>query len=103
MAVPMRIRAQMQGNVAIVKVLISHPMETGRRKDGNGRLVPAHYIQTLSATLNGKPVFATEWGTAISANPLLGFHVKNAKAGDKIAISWKDNQGERGAGEATVA
>jgi sulfur-oxidizing protein SoxZ len=33
MADPMRIRAQLQGDIADVKVLMFHPMETGLRKD----------------------------------------------------------------------
>ena len=44
-----------------------------------------------------------EWGPAVSKNPYLQFYVKGAKAGDKIAISWKDNRGDTRRDEATVS
>ena len=103
MADPMRIRAQAQGDKAVVRVLMSHEMETGQRKDAAGKTIPAWHITDVTATLNGKPVFAAEWGPAVAKNPFLQFTVKGAKAGDKIAISWKDNRGETRTDEAVVA
>ena len=103
MADPMRIRAQVQGNGAVVRVLMSHEMETGQRKDAAGKIVPAWHITDVTATLNGKPVLTAEWGPAVAKNPFLQFTVKGAKAGDKIGISWKDNHGETRTDEATVA
>ena len=47
MADPMKIRAQMKGDVAEIRVLMSHPMETGQRKDNAGKPIPAHFIQSL--------------------------------------------------------
>ena len=82
MADPMRIRAQAQGDKATVRVLMSHEMESGQRKDASGNLVPAWHIQDVSASLNGKQVFSCEWGPAVSKNPFLQFVVKGAKAGD---------------------
>jgi sulfur-oxidizing protein SoxZ len=90
MADPMRIRAQMAGDKATVRVLMNHEMETGLRKDAGGKPIPAWYIQEVTAQLNGKPVLAAEWGPSVSKNPVLHFSVKGAKAGDKIAVSWKD-------------
>jgi sulfur-oxidizing protein SoxZ len=103
MADPMRIRAQVQGNGAVVRVLMSHEMETGLRKDAAGKTVPAWHITDVTATLNGKPVLTAEWGPAVAKNPFLQFTIKGAKAGDKVAISWKDNRGETRTDEATVA
>jgi sulfur-oxidizing protein SoxZ len=103
MAEPMRIRATMQGDVADVKVLFNHPMETGLRKDAKtGQLVPALFIQTVSATIGGKTVLSANWGSGVSKNPLLGFKVKGAKAGDKVVISWEDNTGDKRSDEATI-
>src|SRR5512134_1814317 len=102
MADPMKIRATLQGDVADVRVLMAHPMETGQRKDGSGKLVPLHFIQSISATLNGKPVFSADISQAISRNPVFAFKVKGARAGDKIAITWKDNKGETRTDETTV-
>ena len=103
MAEPMRIRATMAGDVADVKVLMNHPMETGTRKDGKtGQLIPAHFIQEVSATVNGKTVLAAEIGPAVSRNPFLGFRVKGAKAGDTVVVSWVDNKGDKNRAEAKI-
>jgi sulfur-oxidizing protein SoxZ len=100
---PMRIRAQMQGDKAVVRVLMSHEMETGQRRDAQNRLVPAWFIQDVTATHNGKTVLTVEWGPAISKNPFLQFTVRGAKTGDKIAVTWKDNKNETRTDEAAVS
>ena len=98
---PMKIRASVEGDVAIVRVLMAHPMETGQRKQG-GKVVPLHFIQTINAQVNGKTVFSADISQAISRNPVFAFKVKGAKAGDKIKVTWKDNLGESRTDEATV-
>jgi sulfur-oxidizing protein SoxZ len=98
----MKMRAKLKGDVTEVKVIISHPMETGRKKDDFGVLIPAHFIQLVTATLNDKPVLEMQWGTGISKNPYLTFYVKGAKVDDKIVVTWHDNLGETGAGEVAV-
>jgi sulfur-oxidizing protein SoxZ len=103
MADPMRIRAQASGDKATVRVLMSHEMESGQRKDASGKLVPAWHITEVTAALNGKQVLAAEWGPAVSKNPFLQFAIKGAKAGDKVAITWKDNKGDSRTDEATVS
>ncbi|WP_422013363.1 thiosulfate oxidation carrier complex protein SoxZ [Roseateles sp.] len=100
---PMRIRAQAAGDKTTVRVLMSHEMETGLRKDAAGKTIPAWFIQEVTAQLNGKPVFTAEWGPSVSKNPFLQFVVKGAKAGDKIAVTWRDNKGETRTDEATVS
>ncbi len=102
MADPMRIRAQLQGDNAVVRVLMSHEMESGQRKDASGNLVPAWHIQDVEAKLNGKTVFSAEWGPSVSRNPQVQFTIKGAKAGDKVAVSWKDNQGDSRTDEVAV-
>lgn len=103
MADPMRIRAQAQNGNALVRVLMSHEMETGQRKDSSGKVIPAWHITDVTVALNGKTVMTAEWGPAVSKNPFLQFTVKGAKAGDKIAVTWKDNKGESRTDEATVS
>jgi sulfur-oxidizing protein SoxZ len=98
----MRIRAQSSGANAIVRVLMSHEMETGQRKDESGKTVPAWYIQEVTAKLNDKVVMSAQWGPAVSKNPFMQFTVKGAKAGDKVNVSWIDNHGDKRADEATV-
>lgn len=99
----MKIRAQLKGDITEVKVLIIHPMETGRRKNDFGDVEPAHFIQLVTATLNGQVVLEAQWGTGISKNPYLTFHLKSAKAGDTIAIKWVDNKGGSGSIDTSVA
>lgn len=103
MADPMKMRVTLAGDVASVKVLMNHDMETGLRKDAKtGQLIPAHFIQNVTATLNGKPVMEAQWGTAISKNPFLEFKIKGVKSGDKVAVNWLDNKGDKNAIEETV-
>jgi sulfur-oxidizing protein SoxZ len=101
MANPMRIRAQLKGDVTAITAIVSHPMETGMRKDG-GKLVPAHFIQVLTVDVAGKRVVDSHLNTAVSANPVFNFKVKGAKVGDKVGVNWTDNLGEKGTGEAVV-
>lgn len=103
MADPMRIRAQAAGDKTTVRVLMSHEMESGQRKDSSGKLVPAWFINEVTASHNGKVVMSAEWGPAVSKNPFMQFVVKGAAKGDKIAISWKDNKGDSRTDEATVS
>jgi sulfur-oxidizing protein SoxZ len=103
MADPMRIRAQAAGDKTTVRVLMSHEMETGQRKDSAGKVIPAWFIQEVTAAHNGKTVLTADWGPSIAKNPFLQFVVKGAKAGDKIAVSWVDNKGDKRTDEATVS
>ena len=77
MSDPMRIRAQATGDKVTVRVLMAHEMETGQRKDSSGKVIPAWFIQEVTATQNGK-------------------------VGDKIVISWIDNKGDKRSDEAAV-
>ena len=99
-----KIRTKSQGGVTDVLVLVSHPMETGQRPDPNDKekKIPAHYIQKMIFTLNGKEVAAADLGAAVSADPLVGIKLKGAKAGDNLKITWTDTKGESGGGEATI-
>jgi sulfur-oxidizing protein SoxZ len=94
MAKKWKVRAQLRGGTTTVKALISHPMETGLRKDKKtGKKVPAHFIQTLTVEHNGKSVLDALWGPAVSANPYLSFKFKGANKGDSVKLSWVDNKG----------
>ncbi len=102
MADPMRIRATAKDGTVNVKVLMSHEMETGQRKDANGKIVPAHFIQNVTAAHNGKVVLSAQWGPAIAKNPFLEFNFKGGKAGDKIQVTWTDNKGDKRTDEAAI-
>jgi sulfur-oxidizing protein SoxZ len=103
MADPMRIRAQVAGDKATVRVLMAHEMETGQRKDAAGKTIPAWHIQEVTAQLNGKTVMTAQWGPAVSKNPFMQFTVKGAKVGDKVGVTWVDTKGDKRTDEATVS
>ena len=103
MAEPMKIRATLKGDVAEVRVLMAHPMETGQRKDTEGKIVPLHFIQEMAVRVNGKVALEGQISQAVSRNPVFSFRLKGAKAGDRLEITWLDNRGERGQSEAVIA
>ena len=89
-----RLRASNKNGVATVKALITHPMETGLRKDKKtGTNVPAHIIQAVSGKHNGQEVVLAEWGPAVSKNPYMSFQFDGAKKGDTVELTWSDNKG----------
>lgn len=94
MADNMKIRAQLKADFTEVKLLMSHPMETGRRKNDADEVIPAHFVQLVTAKLNGKVVLEAQWGTGISKNPYLTFRLKTAQLGDQLLITWLDNRGD---------
>ena len=102
MAEPMKIRATLKGDVAEVRVLMVHPMETGQRKDTDGKIVPLHFIQELTVRVNGKVALEGQISQAVSRNPVFSFRLKGVKAGDKLEIAWLDNRGERSQSEAAI-
>lgn len=103
MADPMKIRAQMKGDTCEIRVLMSHAMETGQRKDNDGKTIPAHFIQHITVAVNGKTVVAGQTAAAVSRNPVFGFKAKGPKAGDKVTVTWSDNKGDKRTDETTVA
>jgi sulfur-oxidizing protein SoxZ len=95
MSSPMRIRATEQDGVVDVKVLMRHLMETGQRKDAEGKPIPAWFITVIDAKVNDKVLFTAEFGPAVSKDPFLNFKLKGtAKKGDTLAVTWVDNKGE---------
>lgn len=102
MAEPMKIRATVKGDVADIRVLVAHPMETGQRRDAAGALVPAHFIQSMTVSYNGAVVYDGQWSQAVSRNPVFAVRVKGAKAGDKVVVNWSDNKNDKRMDETTV-
>jgi sulfur-oxidizing protein SoxZ len=103
MADPMKIRAQVKGDVTEIRVLMSHPMETGQRKDNAGNTVPAHFIQSITIEVGGKKVIQGQTGTSVSRNPVFAFKVKGPKVGDEVVVSWVDNKGDKRTDKAAVS
>lgn len=98
-----KIRAKLKDDVVTVKALMTHPMETGNRKDSKGETIPAHFIQEISCTSGGKEVINAQWSGGISKNPYISFKYKGASAGDELTLSWVDNKGNSDSATAKVS
>lgn len=103
MATPMKVRARSEGGVTEVKVLMSHPMETGRRKNEKGETIPALFIQNVTVSHQGRTVLSAQWGPAISANPFLSFKFQGGAKGETVKVTWLDSKGDTRTDEALIA
>jgi len=94
MANSIKMRIRKNGDEVIVKALIKHPMETGRKVDPDtGETIPAHFIQTVIGEYDGRKVFTAYWGTGVSENPFISFKFKGGEESKIVKLSWFDNQG----------
>jgi sulfur-oxidizing protein SoxZ len=100
---PMKMRATLAGGNTEVRVLMTHPMETGQRKDGEGKLVPMHFIQQVVVKVNGKVAIDGQVSQGVSRNPVFTFRLRGGAKGDRIEVSWVDNLGESNRTEGAVA
>jgi len=100
---PMKMRATLASGYTDVRVLMTHPMETGQRKDAEGKVVPMHFIQNLTVKVNGRTVIDGQTSQAVSRNPVFSFRLRGGAKGDKIEVSWLDTQGETNKTETAVA
>jgi len=103
MAKPIRIRSRRRDGGVDVMVLMLHPMESGLRKDANGRQIPPHYIVGATVTVDDRVVLDAELGIAVSRDPLLQFRLEDAPVGALIRVHWRDNHGEQQQAEARLA
>lgn len=97
-----RIRAKLKEGVTSVRVLLAHPMHTGRGKNEQGELIPAEFIQDIRCWRNGEEVLAVKCGTAVARNPYFSFQLVGGQSGDSITIRWVDNLGAKGRAETEV-
>ncbi len=96
-----RMKVALKNGIATVKAIITHPMESGNRKQDD-KLVPAHFIQEVECFVNDNSVLKTYWGGGVQKNPYFSFRIKDAKMGDKVKLSWKDDTGNSDSQEALV-
>jgi sulfur-oxidizing protein SoxZ len=80
------------GQVIEVKTLIAHEMESGQRRNAEGKVIPRKIIKAFTAKFNGKEIFRSDWHPAISANPYLSFFVRVPEAGT-FEFAWLDDDG----------
>jgi sulfur-oxidizing protein SoxZ len=96
MATPVpRIRAPRtvpKGEIFEIKALITHQMETGLRRDGEGKLLPRKIVNAFTCRYNGEVVFKTELYEAVAANPYIEFHVCALESGT-LEYIWEEDGG----------
>ncbi|MEC7885770.1 MAG: thiosulfate oxidation carrier complex protein SoxZ [Pseudomonadota bacterium] len=97
-----RLRATLKENKITVKMIIDHPMDTGRKKDADGNLIPKHFIKKLYCYHNDSLVMDADWGTGISRKPYLKLFINDGKAGDTVKISWEDNLNKSDQAQTTI-
>lgn len=102
MGKPMKLRARKDGDGTDVRVLMRHDMETGQRKNDAGELIPAHYIQNVTVRHETRVVLAAQWGPAVSKNPYLGFRFRGGAPGDRVEVTWVDNEGDSRTDETVI-
>tara|TARA_B100000780_G_C20732390_1_gene290987 strand:- start:110 stop:412 length:303 start_codon:yes stop_codon:yes gene_type:complete len=99
----MKIKAKIRRNMAVVKALAKHPMETGLRKDKKtDKLIPAKFIKELVCKHGDKVVYHADFGRSVSKNPYVAFSFAGAKKGDSIAMTWTDSDEETLTVEAVI-
>lgn len=81
-----------KGEVLELKTLITHPMESGQRKDSNGQTVPRQIINRFTCAFNGQRVFAADLYPSLSANPYIVFNVRVETSGT-FEFAWTDDDG----------
>ncbi|TYC53088.1 thiosulfate oxidation carrier complex protein SoxZ [Rhodobacterales bacterium] len=81
-----------KGEVITIKTLISHPMESGQRKDKEGNLIPRQIINKFTCEFNGQLVFSCDMDPAVSANPYMQFSAKVNEPGT-FKFTWVDDDG----------
>ena len=81
------------GESVTIKTLISHKMESGQRKDGDGNPIPRSIINRFTCDFNGQNVIDVELAPAISTNPYFQFDAVIPDAGDMV-FTWYDDDGD---------
>lgn len=81
-----------KGEIIEIKTLMPHIMESGQRKDKDGKTIPRKIINKFTAEFNGKPVFSATIEPAVAANPYLQFTAKVEESGT-FKFSWTDDDG----------
>jgi sulfur-oxidizing protein SoxZ len=98
------IRTKRQDGFTLVRVLIEHPMETGRRQDeATGKPIPAHFITLVRIEHEGRLIASGELSTAVSKDPYLSVRFQGGKPGERVRVSWVDNRGGTDSAEAVIA
>lgn len=81
------------GELVEVKTLASHDMETGNRKDKEGKVIPRLILNKFVCSFKGSEIFRADMHPATAANPYIAFYVL-AKESGTYEFTWTDDKGE---------
>lgn len=97
-----KIRSRRQDDgITLLRMLITHPMENGRRKDAvSGNKIAAHYIQEIKVLRNGEVIAHMHTGPGISKDPYFALKLRGGAPGDRLRVEWLDNKGGSGSADA---
>jgi sulfur-oxidizing protein SoxZ len=90
-----------RGGTVEVKALVSHVMETGLRKDRDGKVIPRKILNKFTCTVNGKEVFSADFEPAVSPNPYIQFKFIARESGS-VVLTWVDDDGSKIVGEEKI-
>ena len=83
------------GDIVKVDFIVIHPMETGLKKDKKtGEYIPAHYIDSVTFSFDGKPFTTMKSWETVSTNPYYSVNFKVPAKGE-ITVDYTDNSGEK--------
>lgn len=80
------------GEIITVKTLISHPMESGFRRDASGGVIPRDILVRFECRLDDTVVFAANLAPGTAANPYLAFRIRAERSGT-LHFTWRDQHG----------
>lgn len=86
-------RSAKRGEAVTVKVVFSHPMETGYRRDIAGKVIPRNIVNAFSCQYDGTEVFRAELYPAVAADPFLGFSLTATRSGP-VTMIWTADDGQ---------
>jgi sulfur-oxidizing protein SoxZ len=78
--------------IILIRTLVSHPMETGLRRDAEGRIIPRDIINTFTCRYNDEVVFSVDLHEAMAANPFFEFYMRATRSG-RFQFIWKEDGG----------
>lgn len=82
-----------KGSVITIRATVTHPMETGYRRDDVGKRIPKDIIDRLAVTYDGEEIFRMDMFTGVAANPFVAFSTV-ASASGEIVFTWTDQKGQ---------
>jgi sulfur-oxidizing protein SoxZ len=98
----LRIAIEYAAGNATVRAMFKHPMETGRRRDEYGALVPEFYLAEVICEYRGQVVLQADWSTGVAKNPALTLQLHGVHRGDKLRFRWRDNRGDEESTEVVI-